>query len=113
MPYIAVSSSKTTTDAQKANIIARLGEKISVIPGKTEERLMIEISDGKTMAFAGVQRELAYVDVKCYGKVAFEDKKAFTEAVFEILEQELVLPSDAIYLSFGEFENWGTLGSMK
>lgn len=113
MPYIAVSTSKTVTNTQKANVIARLGEKISVIPGKTEEKLMIEISGEKTMAFAGKQRELAYVDVKCYGTVKFSDKKAFTEEVFKIIEEELSLPTDAIYLSFGEFETWGTMGSMK
>ena len=45
MPYIAVSTSKMLSDAQKDALKASLGEKIRVIPGKTEAALMIDIAD--------------------------------------------------------------------
>lgn len=113
MPYIAINTSKVLSDAQKEALKTALGEKISVIPGKSESKLMIDISDGHTMYFAGEKRELAYVDVKCYGTTEFANKKAFTEATFEVVQQITDLPQDGIYLSYSEFENWGTLGSMK
>ena len=53
MPYIGVSTSKKLSDAQKDAIKSALGEKISVIPGKTEKALMVDIADGHTMYFAG------------------------------------------------------------
>ena len=113
MPYIAINTSKPLSDMQKEQLKTELGEKITVIPGKSESRLMIDISDGHTMYFAGEKRELAYVDVKCYGTTEFANKKAFTEAAFEAVQQITGLPQDGIYLTYSEFENWGTLGSMK
>jgi len=113
MPYIAINTSKPLSDRQKEALKTALGEKITVIPGKGESKLMIDISDNHTMYFAGEKRELAYVDVKCYGAAEFANKKAFTEAAFEAVQQTTGLPQDGIYLTYSEFENWGTLGSMK
>lgn len=113
MPYIAVNTSKTLTDAQKDALKAALGEKITVIPGKTESKLMVDISDGHAMYFAGEKRELAYLDVKCFGTTELAHKKAFTEAAFAAVQQATGLAQDAIYLTYSEFANWGTMGSMK
>ena len=113
MPYIAISTSKILSEEQKDALKSELGRKISVIPGKTEAKLMVDISDGHSMYFAGGKRELAFLDVRCYGSTEFENKKAFTEAAFTAVQQTSGLPQDGIYLSYGEFANWGTLGSMK
>lgn len=113
MPYIAVSTSKALSDAQKDALKTAIGQRIGVIPGKVEAALMVDISDNHTMYFAGEKRELAFVDVRCYGSTEFENKKAFTEAAFEAVQQTTGLPEDGIYLTYSEFANWGTRGSMK
>ena len=53
MPYIGISTSKRLSDAQKDALKAELGEKIRVIPGKTEAALMVDISDCHAMYLAG------------------------------------------------------------
>lgn len=113
MPYIAINTSKTLTDAQKDALKSALGEKIAVIPGKDESRLMIDIDDGRTMYFKGEKRDLAFVEVRCFGTTEFVSKKAFTEAAFQAVQETTGLPQDGIYLNYSEFENWGTMGSMK
>lgn len=113
MPYIAINTSKPLSDAQKDALKTALGGKIALIPGKSESKLMVDISDGHAMYFAGEKRDLAYVDVKCFGAAEFADKKAFTEAAFEAVQQAAGLPQDGIYLTYSEFESWGALGSMK
>ncbi|WP_369281801.1 phenylpyruvate tautomerase MIF-related protein [Oscillibacter sp. GMB15532] len=113
MPYIGINTSKSLSDTQKDALRTALGEKITLIPGKTESKLMVDISDGRTMYLAGEKRELAYVDVKCFGSFEFAHKKTFTEAAFEIVQQATGLPQDGIYLTYSEFENWGTQGTMK
>lgn len=91
-----------------------LGEKIALIPGKNEAALMIDISDGHTMYLAGTKREqLAYLDVKIYGSTEFEYKKEFTEAAFQTVAEATGIPADQMYLTFSQFENWGTKGTMK
>ena len=113
MPYIGVSTSKKLSDAQKDALKSALGEKISVIPGKTEKALVVDIADGHTMYFAGEKRELAFLDVRCYGSTEFSNQKAFTEAAFAAVQQATGLSEDSIYLTYSEFANWGTKGSMK
>ena len=113
MPYIAINTSKPLSDAQKEALKTALGEKIPIIPGKSESKLMVDISDGHTMYLAGEKRDLAYMDVKFYGTTEFANKKAFTEAAFSAVQQATGLPQNGIYLTYSEFENWGTMGSMK
>ena len=113
MPYIAVNTSKKLSDEQKDTLKAALGERIAVIPGKSEARLMVDIADGHTMYMAGEKRELAFLDVRCFGATEFANKKAFTEAAFQAVQQTTGLPENAIYLTYNEFANWGTGGSMK
>lgn len=113
MPYICVNLTKSISDQTKDRIKSCFGEKISLIPGKTEKALMVDFSENHTMYFAGDKRDLAFIDVRCYKSAAFEDKKKFTEAVFEIIERETGLTADDIYLSWGEYDTWGTKGSMK
>ena len=74
---------KALSDEQKDELKKAIGQKISLIPGKTEAALMVDISDNHTMYFAGEKRKLAYVDVRCYGSTEFENKKALTEALFD------------------------------
>lgn len=113
MPYICVNLTGTLTDQQKDELKRGLGEKIALIPGKSEKALMVDISENHTMYFQGEKRPLAFVDVRCYKSAAFEDKKRFTEAAFEVVEQVTGLTSDDIYLSCGEYDTWGTKGSLK
>ena len=110
MPYIAVTTSKALSDEQKDELKKTIGQKISLIPGKTEAALMVDISDNHTMYFAGEKRKLAYVDVRCYGSTEFENKKALTEALFDAVELHTGLHDDSIYLTYSEFSNWGTRG---
>lgn len=113
MPYIGVHVGKTLTQEAKDAIKAGLGEKIGLIPGKTEAVLMVDISDGHTMYMSGEQRALAYVDVKCYGTTEFDNKKAFTEAAFAVVGEAAGLAPTDIYVTYSEFSTWGTRGSMK
>ena len=113
MPYIAINTSKTLSDGQKDALKTALGEKITVIPGKSESKLMIDIADGRAMYFAGEKRDLAFVEVRCFGTTEFVNKKAFTEAAFLAVQETMGLPQDAIYLNYSEFEHWGAMGSMK
>lgn len=99
MPYIAVTTSKALSDEQKDELKKTIGQKISLIPGKTEAALMVDISDNHTMYFAGEKRKLAYVDVRCYGSTEFENKKALTEALFDAVELHTGLHDDSIYLT--------------
>lgn len=114
MPFIQVNVTKTLSQEQKEAIKSGLGRVISLIAGKTERVLMVDISDGHTMYFDGSLREnCAYIDVKIYRQANFGEKKALTEAVFQLLKESIGLDEDNFYLSISEFDTWGTKGSLK
>lgn len=114
MPYISVHVTRALSDAQKDALKTALGEKISVIPGKSEAALMVDISDAHTIYMAGRRCEdTAYLDVKIYGTAEVQDQKAFTEAAFEAVSQATGIAKDAMYLTFSQFPNWGTRGTLK
>lgn len=113
MPYIAINTSLKLDEERKAALKTALGENITLISGKTEQKLMVDISDGHAMYFKGDARELAFIDVRCFGRAELSDKKTFTQAVFQSVQKITGLPQDGIYLCYGEYENWGTMGSLK
>lgn len=112
MPYIAVNVSRTLSNEEKLKIKSGLGEKITTLPNKSEKRLMIQINDNCCLYFAGDSCEGAFIDVRLYGTIETQYKKTFTEQMFEIMS-ELGLKPENVYISFSEFENWGTNGSLK
>lgn len=114
MPLIAVHTTLTLTPDKREALKNELGQAVVLIPGKTEQVLMVEIIEGVTLYKGGRREgEYAVVDVKCYKQAAFEDNKRFTEAVFGILQRLLGIPETNAYLSITELPTWGTMGSLK
>lgn len=114
MPYIAVNTTLSLSKAKKEEIKNELGRIITLIPGKTEEVLMIDFSDERTMYFAGKEMEKgAFIDVRCYKNSTFEANKTFTEAVYSTMKNLAGIEEKDLYLSISELPVWGTKGSLK
>ena len=107
MPMVTVTVGKKLTPEQVLQLKKGLGEKISLIPGKAESNLMVDIVDGHQMFFRGERVDCAFVDVRLYTKAPYEDKSNFVQAVCQLLE-EVGVERKNIYLNFSEFENWGS-----
>lgn len=112
MPYISITTSKILSETEKDDLKTALGVKLTIIPGKTEEGLMVDISDNHTMYFGGIKKEQAFVDVRCFKNTETEYKKAFATAVYEVMKQTIGLPQDAIYLNHTDYELWGAHGTL-
>ena len=113
MPYIAINTTMELSAAQKERIKAELGRLMPIIPTKTEAGLLIDFSGGRTMYKAGAEVSGAFIDLRLFRKSDFEPKKKYTEEVFQMLERELGLSKDNMYLNITEFENWGSAGTFK
>ncbi|MHB8061243.1 MAG: phenylpyruvate tautomerase MIF-related protein [Ruminiclostridium sp.] len=114
MPYIDVNISKKLSDSEKDVLKAKLGELISIIPGKTEESLMIGINDGYTMYFSGQKKEnVAFLNIKLYKPSELEYKKELTKKIFEFFEKEYAIAGENLYMTFDEYDSWATRGVLK
>ena len=112
MPFIDSKVSVKMTDDQKTEVKKRLGAAIAVIPGKSEDWLMIDLADQQNMYFKGEgDLPIAFVGVNIYGD---PDKAAFnkmTSEITKIYTEVLSIPADRIYVRYSASKDWGWNGS--
>lgn len=113
MPYIDVKVTVKLSDAEKDNVKSRLGELIALLPGKTEAVLMVCLTDESNIYFSGLKKEkAAFINIKLFRESGFEYKEEFTKKVFEFFDKDLEITKDSVFLTFDEYNSWGTNGSL-
>jgi NACalpha-BTF3-like transcription factor len=113
MPYIAINTSLDIPEIQREIIKTELGRLITIIPTKTESGLMIDFSDKKTFYKAGKKVDGVFIDLRLFHKSDFDAKKKFTEELIEMIHQKINVSKENIYLTIMEFDNWGSVGTLK
>lgn len=112
MPYIHVSTSKKITEADKDKIMKDFGQKISVLEGKSEQWLMVKVSDEQKMCFQGkIEEPCAIIEVSVYGSFSSEEYGKLTKALTETVFGITTIPRDRIYIKYFETPYWGWDGS--
>lgn len=112
MPFIDSKISVPITEEKKQIIKDRLGKAIELIPGKSEQWLMVGFDNNYSLYFQGKDSgRIAFVEVKLFGGASDEAYNNLTGAICNIFEQELEIPSDKIYITYEEISSWGWNGS--
>ena len=112
MPYIDMTTSVSVSGRKEQIIKEKMGQAIECIPGKTEDWLMINFHDHAAMYFRGTDDPCAILEVKIFGTSQEEAYNALTEALTDILREELDIPADRVYVTFHEVEVWGWNGGL-
>lgn len=113
MPYINSNITLKLTEDKKEIIKKNLGEIITVIPGKTEQWLMVGFNDNYTLYFRGDKQEkAAFIEVKALGSAERKYKDKITDLICSLYEKELNIPKDNIYITFYEINDWGWNGGL-
>lgn len=81
MPFIDVRTDKTISTEQENALKAELGSAIALIPGKSEDSLMVQFTDNCRMWFGGKQGNAAMVNVMLYGSAEKASYRAFSDRV--------------------------------
>lgn len=111
MPMIEAKVTMQLPSEKRDALKTAFGKAISII-GKPESYLMINLIDGQDLYFAGKKLEKgAYVEVKVLGGVDGGASDKMTARICEILQAELGIPGDAVYISYWGTSNWGWNGS--
>ncbi|MCH5198919.1 MAG: hypothetical protein J1E34_08440 [Oscillospiraceae bacterium] len=112
MPYIKLTTTACVSDEKCNSLKAKFGKAIESFKGKNESWLMVAVDDGKRMWFRGDDSaDTAMVDVELLGSVAPQDSEKMTASVCDILESELGISPDRIYVKYTGYSNWGWNGS--
>ncbi|MBQ9443229.1 MAG: hypothetical protein IJU43_02920 [Lachnospiraceae bacterium] len=112
MPFIDSKVSVKVSKEQEKELKTRLGQAISIIPGKSESWLMVGIEDEYSLYFRGDDSEpMAFVEVRIYGgpnKDAFEK---MTAELTKIYGDVLGIAPDHMYIKYSATTDWGWNGS--
>ena len=110
MPYIATTSNVSISSRKKEAIKERMGQAIELIPGKTESWLMLSFRDNVDMYFKGDDEPCAIMQVKLFGTADEVSYANLTEALTDIIREELDIDPDRIYVAYEEINTWGWNG---
>ena len=112
MPFINIKTNVTVSKEKSEQIKSSLGKSISLLPGKSETWLMIEIEHNQLMYFKGSNNPCAMVKVDLYGSSSKDNYNKLASAITSLLNEELDINSDRIYVRFEEVSNWSYSGSL-
>ena len=111
MPFIESKVSVKITEEQEKELKTRLGQAISLIPGKSENWLMTGFEDDYHLYFRGDNSEpIAYIEVRLFGgpnKAAFQK---MTEEITKIYGEVLGIAPDHMYIKYSATPDWGWNG---
>ena len=111
MPFIQLKTNAEINENDEKLIKGKLGELITIIPGKSENWLMVQISGGKKMYFKGSDEKCAMIEVKIYGKATSAAYDKLTYEITNLVSKTLNISPTRIYVSYFETPNWGFAGS--
>lgn len=112
MPYISAKTTVEINNEKRQTIKTKLGKAIELIPGKTESWLMISFDDNNDLYFRGSnEKPLAFVEVKVFGQASKDAYSKLTSAITDIMNEELGIQPDCIYVRYEESDFWGWNGA--
>ena len=112
MPYMKTLFSGAITPAQEETLKKDLGEANTLLPGKTEDWLMLSFEDNCRLWFKGDQSApTALVEVAVFGHGASKDYEALTARITEVMEKTLSVPPSRTYVKYEETTLWGWNGT--
>ncbi len=108
MPFIDTKFNFSLTQEKEENLKKRLGDAITVFPGKTEYWLMLNFSDNQRMWFRGYNNfPVAMVQVQLFGSANHECCDQMTKTICQIFKEELNISPEHTYVKYEFVEEWG------
>lgn len=112
MPYIRFELNQDLPQDKKMAIARGAAQSVTVIPGKVADRTMAHVSDRCSFYFHGSDRPIAFVEIRLFNKAEKQHKKALAESLYSVLDRELEIAKDDVYMNFIELSAWGKDGSL-
>ena len=110
MPFIDAKITTKVSADKKDRIKCELGKYITTLH-KSETYLMVGIEDEYELWLGGRKLEKgAYVSVSLFGSADKGDYDNLTGQICSMLNEELGIPSDGVYVTYHPVSDWGWNG---
>ncbi|MCD8118644.1 MAG: hypothetical protein LUE29_04040 [Lachnospiraceae bacterium] len=111
MPFIDAKITVPVSTEQKTALKTAFGQAIPTLH-KSETYLMVGIEDSYDLWMAGQKLDRgAYVSVSLFGHAKSADYDNMTGKICGILEKQLGIPGDSVYVTYHPVSDWGWNGS--
>ena len=111
MPFINIKTNVGITKEKEESIKNSIGTAINTL-GKTENWLMMNFEDEQRMYFSGNSNlPLAFIQVDLFGSADRVRYNEFTGKITELINKELGVSPNNVYVKYSETNNWGWNGS--
>ena len=111
MPFINVKTNTPVSKDKETALKSALGQAVSIIPGKSETWLMVEIEPERKLYFKGTDDPAAMVSVSVFGSADSASFAKLTNSICTILNNELGIDTARTYVKYEATRDWGWNGS--
>ena len=112
MPMIRVVTNQSLSSQGKNTLQTKLGKAISLIPGKSEQWLMVHLQDEQSLCFQGdADSPAAFITVKIFGSTNPVHYQKLSQAITDILAEAAHIPTNRCYIQYEECSQWAWNGS--
>ena len=112
MPFIHTKVNRPISKETEQALSRELGQAIALIPGKSENWLMLQFEENCRMYFQGKnENPLAFVTVKLVGSASNAAYENLTAEITRLLSSSLSISPDCIYVQYEETDHWGWNGT--
>lgn len=111
MPFINSKISTPVSPEQEQALKTRLGQAISIVPGKSESWLMLGFEPNYNLYFRGNNSEpLVMVEVSVFGGEDAAAFSALTAEICNIFHEIMNIAPDHVYVKYQTVKYWGWNG---
>ncbi|HAQ64031.1 MAG TPA: hypothetical protein DCR23_06175 [Ruminococcaceae bacterium] len=111
MPFIISRVNIPVSEEQEKKLKTRLGRAIELVPGKSEEYLLLGFKDNCRLWLRGNSNApIAYIEASIFGNESHAGYDKFTLAVTQIFNEILHIPPENIYIKYDDIKAWGVQG---
>ncbi len=111
MPYLNIQTNLSVDEEARHLLLKRSSKLTAELLGKPESYMMVALKPDVPMAFGGTEDPLAYLELHALG-LAADKTKILSKGLCELIEAELGIPSDRVYVKFNSAQGsmWGWKG---
>ena len=111
MPFIKSKVRCGISEHQEKELKTRMGKAIELVPGKTEEYLLLEFEGNSRLWLRGSNEEpVAYIEAAIFGNEPHYGYDALTAEITKASNEVLGIARDRIYIKYEDITAWGVSG---
>ena len=111
MPFITCKVNRPVSREQEIELKARMGKAIELVPGRSEQYLLLAFEPESHLWLRGDDsRPAAYIDAAIFGNEGHYGYPEFTVEVTRAFGDVLGIPAGNVYIKYEDITAWGVDG---